>query len=214
MGTMFQIQAKKRDAGAKVSTLREMGEMPAVFYGGGKATTMVSVPFNEFKKVWRDAGESSAIKLVVDKVSLDALIHDVQVDPVRNEPIHVDFLVIDANKPITVSLPLEFIGVSGAVKSGLGSLVKVMHEIEVEALPKDLPQSIEVDISKLVDIESNIAVKDLKVTKGVTFTAKADEIVAAIAVQKEEKEETTVDLGAIEVEKKGKKDEEAESKEA
>lgn len=211
---MFQIQAKKRDASTKISEIREAGEIPAVFYGAGKATTSVSVPLNEFKKIWRDAGESTTVKLMLGTTTVDVLIHDVQVDPVKNEAIHVDFLAVDVNKPITVSVPLEFVGVSQAVKGGVGSLVKVLHEIEVEALPKDLPQNIQVDISKLVDADSNISVKDLVAPKGVTFTAKADEIVAAIAVAKEEKEEVPVDLSAIEVEKKGKKEEEGESKEA
>ena len=163
----------------------------------------------EFKKVWHKAGESSTVKITADKLVVDTLIHDVQCDPVTDEPIHVDFLVIDMNKSIKVKIPLEFTGESQAVKGGLGILVKVLYEIEVEALPKDLPHNFVIDISKLVDVKSQILVSDIVLPKGVTVISKGSDVVAAIAEQKEEKEEVApVDLSAIEVEKKGKKEEE------
>ncbi|MEK7588222.1 MAG: 50S ribosomal protein L25 [Patescibacteria group bacterium] len=206
---MFEIKAKKRDLKENLETLRKGGEIPAVFYGMGKDTTSISIPTNEFKKVWKHAGESSAVKLTMTGANLDVLIHDVGVNPITGEPIHVDFMVIDANKTVEVSIPLEFTGVAPAVKAGLGVLVKVLHEVEVEALPKDLPQSIVIDISSLVDLDSQISVSEVVLPKGVTMVTKGVEIVASIAAQKEEKEETPVDLSAIEVEKKGKKEEEA-----
>ena len=139
------------------------------------------------------------------------MIHEVQVHPITGEPVHIDFLVIDMNKSITVSVPLEFTGVSGAVKSGLGVLVKVLHEIEIEALQKDLPQVLTVDISKLNTLEDGILVSDIVLPKGVTLVTEGTDVVASIAEQKEEVEAvaTPVDLSAIEVEKKGKKEEEA-----
>ncbi|HEY4477971.1 MAG TPA: 50S ribosomal protein L25 [Candidatus Paceibacterota bacterium] len=212
---MFSITAKTRDLSADLEKMRSNDEMPSVYYGSGVASTSISVPKIAFQKIWRDAGESTPIELVVDGKKVNVLIHDVSMHPVTNEPIHVDFLVVDMSKKISVFVPLEFVGVAPAVKSGLGILVKVLHEIEIEALPKDLPHNIEVDISTLVDAESQIAVSDLKMPTGVTAIAKASEVVAAIALQKEEKEEESapVDLSAIEVEKKGKKEEEAPASE-
>jgi large subunit ribosomal protein L25 len=119
--------------------------------------------------------------------NLDVLIHDVSVNPITGEPIHVDFMVIDANKTVEVSIPLEFIGVAPAVKAGLGVLVKVLHEIEVSALPKDLPQSISVDISSLVDLDSQISASEIVLPKGVTLVTKETEIIASVAVMKEDK---------------------------
>jgi len=208
---MFSITAKTRDLSADLDKMRSNDEMPSVYYGSGVTSTSISVPKIAFQKIWRDAGESTPIELTVDGKKVNVLIHDVSMHPVTNEPIHVDFLVVDMSKTISVSVPLEFVGVAPAVKSGLGILVKVLHEIEIEALPKDLPHNIEVDISTLVDAESQIAVSDLKMPTGVTAITKASEVVAAIALQKEEKEEESapVDLSAIEVEKKGKKEEEA-----
>ena len=209
---MLVIKATKRDLDIKLNTLRKSGVIPAVFYGAGKDTTSISIPNVEFKKVWRDAGESSAIKIGMGGAAgsdIDALIHEVQVDPVTGEPIHVDFLAIDMKKKITVNVPLEFEGVSNAVKSGLGNLVKVLHEIEIEALPSDLPHNLVVDISSLETLENQIFVSDIKLPNGVVAITGGEEVVASIIAQVEEKEEEApVDLSAIEVEKKGKKEEE------
>jgi len=211
---MLTLVAKIRDLKENLDKTRKGGEIPAVLYGAGTESTPISVPMVDFKKVWHKAGESSTVKITAGKLTVDTLIHDVQCDPVSDEPIHVDFLVIDMNKKIKVEVPLEFSGVSEAVKSGTGTLVKVLHEVEVEALPKDLPHNFIVDISKLVDLQSQILVSDIVLPSGVTMITKGLEVVAAIAEQKEEKEETTpIDLSAIEVEKKGKKEEEGVSTE-
>ncbi len=207
---MFAIKAKKRDITEKLDTLRKSGEIPAVFYGMGKETTSIKAPLAQFKKVWRDAGESSAVKLSLPTGEIDVLIHEVQVDPITDEPIHADFLVIDMKKKIQVKVPVEFEGVSPAVKSGLGNLVKVLHEVEVEALPADLPQKLVVDISKLATLEDVVTVSEIKLPSGVSAITPLTDIVASIVMQVEEKEEEVapVDLSAIEVEKKGKKEEE------
>ena len=208
---MFTIKAKNRTANAKLDVLRKNGEVPAVFYGAGKETTPISISNIEFKKVWRDAGESSAIKVVTETESVDALIHEVQTDPITDEPVHVDFLAIDMAKKIRVNVPLVFTGVSGAVKNGIGNLVKVLHEVEIEALPADLPHDLSVDISTLENIDSQILVSNIKLPKGVFMITGGEEVVASIVAQVEEKEEVApVDLSAIEVEKKGKKEEAGE----
>ncbi|MFH1200766.1 MAG: 50S ribosomal protein L25 [bacterium] len=213
---MFVIKAKKREAGIKLENLRKGGEIPAVFYGAGKETTSISIPIVEFKKVWREAGESSTIKINTPNGEINALIHEVQVDPVTSEPIHVDFLVIDMKKKIRVKVPLVFEGVSNAVKSGIGNLVKVLHEVEIEALPANLPHNLAVDISKLETLKDQVFVSDIKLGAGVTVINNPTEVVASIIEQVEEKEEVVVpvDLSAIEVEKKGKKEEETEGAEA
>jgi len=210
---MFVIKAKKRDLKVNLKTVRKAGEIPAVFYGVGQSTTSVSVPIASFKKVWREAGESSAIKISMGTNDIDVLIHEVQVDPVTDEPIHADFLAIDMKKKIKVKVPLEFEGVSNAVKNGIGNLVKVLYEIEIEALPKDLPHNLVVDISKLETLEDNIVVSDIKLPEGVVAITAGTDVVASVVAQVEEKEEVVaapVDLSAIEVEKKGKKEEEGE----
>ena len=194
-----------------MDVLRKGGEIPAVFYGAGKKATSVSVSVIEFKKVWREAGESSAIKIKTPDGEVDVLIHEVQVDPITDEPIHIDFLAIDMKKKIRVKVPIVFEGVSSAVKSGIGNLVKTLHEVEIEALPADLPQKLAADISKLETLKDQIFVSDIKLPVGVIVTSGGAEVVASIVEQVEEKEEVApVDLSAIEVEKKGKIVEEGE----
>lgn len=214
---MFVIDAKKRDLKSGLDALRKGGQIPAVFYGAGKESTPVTVSTIQFKKVWRGAGESSAVVVKTPEGDVDVLIHEVQVDPITDEPIHVDFLAIDMTKKIKVKVPLEFTGVAGVVKNSLGNLVKVLHEIEIEALPKDLPHNLEVDISKLETLQDQIFVSDIKMPAGIVAITGEHEVVASVVEQKEEKEEVAapVDLSAIEVEKKGKKEEEgAESAES
>jgi large subunit ribosomal protein L25 len=113
-------------------------------------------------------------------------------------------------KEIEVAVPIEFSGLAEAEKNGLGTVVKVMHEVEVKALPNDLPHTLEIDISGLATLEDQIHVKDIALPKGVTMITEGEEVVALIAAFVEEKEEEAapVDLSAIEVEKKGKQEDE------
>ena len=208
---MFKLQAKQRNTKGNLADLRKAGSLPGVFYGMGKKSTSVVLNAKEFEKIWRKAGEFSTVTLSTPEGDIETLIHEVQVDPVYDQPIHVDFLAIDINKAIRVKVPLEFIGISGAVKSGLGILIKVMHELEVEALPKNLPHDIKVDISKLEALNSQVLVKDLDLPTTVKAIPAGEAVVAAISEQKEEKieEVVPVDLSKIEVMEKGKKPEEA-----
>ena len=216
MNILTAIMRSKTD---KLASVRNNGMVPAVVYGARVENTMLSVSSVDFEKVLKSAGESSTVLLEIKgdeskketSKKIDVLIHDVQVDPVKGFPIHIDFLAIDMNKSIEVTIPVEFIGIAPAEKNSLGVLVKVMHEVEIEALPKDLPHNVTVDVSTLVNLDDQIHAKDIILPKGVKMVTEGDEVVALIAMIKEETEEIVapVDLSSIEVEKKGKKDEES-----
>jgi len=211
---VLKLKAEKRNLAEKAKTLRKAGKMPAVFYGGKSESTPIVLLKSEFQKIWKQAGESSIISLEGVGEDKEVLIQDIDKDPVSEEPRHADFYVIEKGKKIEVSVPLEFIGVSPAVKELGGILIKVMREMEIEVMPKDLPQHIEVDISSLVELDSQISVKDLNLPEGVVSLNGLDEVVAAISEAKEELEPEPVaaDLSAIEVEKKGKEAKEGEEK--
>lgn len=206
---MFSLTAVERsETGKRASALLSAGVMPAVVYGPKQASTAISIPLAEFKKVFRDAGESSVIELGgVGPGVLQVLIHEVDVDPVTSTPRHADLYAIEKGAKVEVAVPLSFVGESPAVKEG-ANLVKVMHEIEIEAAPADLPHEIEVDISVLGEIGARIHVSDLKLPKGVTLMVDAEEVIALIQEVKEEVEEApaAIDMSAIEVEKKGKEE--------
>ncbi len=207
--TTLNANVRKLVNKSENKALRESGKIPAVFYGFKKDVTSLSVDKKEFIDAFKVAGETSTITLKTSNGDFNAMIHDVQVDPVKGDVIHVDFLSVDMNKPIEVNVPLEFVGESVAVKEG-GVLVKVMHELSVSALPANIPQHIEVDISKLSTIDDIITLGDLKLPTGVTFTEEdLSVVVASVTAQQEEVETPTeINLDAIEVEKKGKKEEE------
>lgn len=202
------IQNRTEDAGA----VRATGNIPAVFYGPKVASTPITVNGPEFMKVWRQAGESSVITLSGLGEDHDALIHDISKDPVKDTVTHVDFYVIEKGKKVQVAVPLEFVGEAAAVKTLGGSLIKVMHELEIEAMPKDLPHAIEVDISALVDFDAQIKVSDLKLPAGVTAEVDGDEVVALVSAPREEVEEEAsgpIDMSTIGIsEERGKKEEE------
>lgn len=207
---MLTLEAKKRNTKEDLSALREGGFMPAVFYGKKDPSTPITIEKVKFSKVWKEAGESSVVSIKGDDLNVDALIHDVTVDPVSGEPLHADFYVFDKNKKVELSIPLEFVGVSPAVKDLGGQLIKVLFEIKIEALPQNLPHQIDVDISKLVEIGDQIHAKDIVLPQGVTLLEHPEEAVVLVDTPKEEVEIeiTPIDLSSIEVEKKGKEKEE------
>ena len=206
---------KKREGRGKTNVLHRDGLMPAVYYGRTQTATPIAVPFREFQKAWREAGESTVVTLKDEKGSgLDALIYDVDLDPVKNTPRHADFYVFEEGKTIEVDVPLEFVGDSPAIKRKGGILVKVIHHLTVDALPRGIPDNLEVDISTLSDFDSQILAKDIPLPKDVTLKIDPEEVVASVDKPQEEEEEETeedVDFSAIEVEKKGKEEEDEEA---
>jgi large subunit ribosomal protein L25 len=210
---MLTLDIQIRNTGKKLESLRKEGSMPAVFYGKNVPSTPVTLSQKDFIKVWRTAGESSVVTLKDPTASVDVLIHDVDLDPVTDLPRHVDFYVFEKGKKIDISVPLEFIGVAPVVKDLGGTLVKALHELKISADPQHIPHTIPVDISALIDFDSQILASDIQLPHGVTLVELPHEVAAAAARPKEEKEEETapVDLSTIEVEKKGKKEEEPEA---
>jgi large subunit ribosomal protein L25 len=205
---MITLPVEKRaDGGPKAAAIRRAGQIPAVVYGGKHESTPVAVNARAFEKVLKEAGESTIVSLTGLGAEVPTLIHEVDLDPVTHTPRHVDFYAITKGEKVEIAIPLEFVGESPAVADG-ANLVKVMHELEVEADPMSLPHSIAVDISKLAAIGDQIHAKDLVLPSGVTLNVDAEEVVALAQEVVEEKEESApADLSAIEVE--GEKKEEA-----
>lgn len=204
------LKGKKREIKESLDTLRANGSLPAVYYGAGKDSTPISVDSRDFEKVYDEVGESHTFSLDIDGTKVDVLVHQVDRHPVSNMPIHVDFLVVDTNKPVEVAIPLEYVGASEAERAG-GIITKTLHEVEVSALPSKIPDTIQVDISLLVDSESVITLGNLVLPSGVSLTGDADMVVASVTAQKEEEDQVVSAedaLAKIEVKKKGKKEEE------
>ncbi|KND49085.1 MAG: ribosomal protein L25, Ctc-form [Parcubacteria bacterium C7867-005] len=203
---MTKLKAELRDRNANLGDLRKAGMIPAVFYGKKEPSTPISIKMVDFLKVWKEVGESSVVSLETANGPIESLIHDVDFDPVTDNPRHADFYVFEKGHKVEVDVPVEFEGVSLAVKDLGGTLVKVLHNLKIEAMPKDLPHNLVADISLLVDFQSQILAKDIKIPAGVTLLENSEEVVALVSAPREEKEEEVkpLDLDAIEVEKKGK----------
>jgi large subunit ribosomal protein L25 len=202
----MELKAQIREKlGKKVRSLREQGILPAVLYRKGKENVNLQIDAVGFKKVFDEVGETSAVTLKIeggdDKIKnkeRSALIHDMAHDPLTGKVIHVDFYEVKLDEKTTASVPLVFVGESFAIKTNGGTLVKSMTEVEVEALVRDLPRHIEVDISVLETFDNIIHIKDLKIPGNVKILAEAEEIVAlAMAPRKEE--EAAPMVAAVEV---------------
>ena len=209
---MLQLNTEARTIfGKKLKNSKKEGKIPAVVYGKGKESKSLFVNLNEFKKIWKNIEESTIVKLKGGSND-DVLVYDTEKDPVRGEFIHVDFYALDVDKPITAEVKIVYEGVSPAVKEKGGVLVKVLHALEIEALPKDFPHEIKIDVSKLVNIGDRIIVKDLSFEKTIKVNSKADQIIVLAKPHAEEKaDETPRTIEDVEIsEKKGKKEEEGE----
>jgi large subunit ribosomal protein L25 len=195
--------------GKKVKTLRKEGLIPGELYGHGVKNVHVSVPAREFNKVFKEAGSTTVVTLIMEKEKRSAMIHEIARDYVTGDVVHVDFREVKMNEAITAKVPLEFTGEAPAVKEKGAVVNKSMSEIEVEALPADLPHSLAVDLSALDDLNKSIYVKDLVRPKGVKFLVDEETAVATATPPAPEeievKAEETVDVADVKVETEEKK---------
>ncbi|EKD23866.1 MAG: 50S ribosomal protein L25 [uncultured bacterium] len=209
----MELKAEKREIlGGKVSALRKIGLVPAELYGQGSENEHLTINEKEFIKVFKEAGESTVITLVVGGKKTPALIYDVTTDSISDRILHVDFYLVDMAEEITTEVTLDFIGEAPAVKTEGGVLIKSMQEIEVCALPANLPHSIAVDLSMLANIHDSIHVKDLVVATGVKLLADMDTVIATVIEQAaEEVAEAPISVADVKIAGSEKKKEEGES---
>lgn len=211
---MTELNAQSRTIlGSQVKSLRKKGLLPGVVYGEGMESKAITTSFADFERVLRQAGESTLVTLHVEGKPYNVLIHDVAYHPTKGQPIHADFYAVRMDKAIRATVSLAFIGESSAVKNEGAVLVKVMHEIEVEALPKDLPHELNVDLVLLAVIGSKVLVKDIVLQKGVEIMADGDEMVALVESPRAAEEPEPTVAGEV-VEVKTEQEEKRAAKEA
>jgi large subunit ribosomal protein L25 len=202
--------------GKQVKTLRLEGKIPAVVYGHKQESLAIVLDAREFSSVYKHAGSTSLISVVVDgHKPVKVLIQAVHVHPVKNIAIHADLYQVNMKEKLKANIPLEFSGVAPAVDVDGGIFMTIKDEVEVECLPENLVQHIEVDISHMTTLDSVIKVSDLHIPTGVTILDDADEVIASIAAPRSEEEMEALDA-PVEVSLDHLKDEEpvAEGEEA
>jgi large subunit ribosomal protein L25 len=214
------LHAKKRTiTRSKVKTLRNEGILPAVMYGAGVESTPIELDSRETTKMLANVGASTLISLKVGNTNHQVLLREVQRDYIRGDILHIDFLKVSMDVVIRTEVPLELIGESLAVKELGGLLVSGLSEIEVEALPGNLPDKIEVDISSIESMDDVITVADLEIGEGIQVLTSEDEVLASVVYQEEEEiEEEVEELVEVEMEpelvERGKREEDDTFEEA
>lgn len=188
--TKISLKAEKRTiTGRKVKNLRKQGIIPANIYGKDVKSVSVQVKGKEFGEAFKKAGETGIIDLTLGKDVRPVLVGNVSLQPATGEVLHVDFRQVNLKEKVTAAIPVELIGESPAEKGGLGTAVLLVQELEVEALPTDLPEKFEVDATKLAEVDQAVKVADLKYDKSkVEVKAEPDEIVAKVEPPQKEEE--------------------------
>lgn len=182
------LEVKIREGGS-ADALRAQGFVPAVLYGPKVESTAVAIDARALDRVWKEAGETTIVNITGAGDSKETLIKDVQTHPVSGTVIHADFYVLEKGKKIEIAVPLSFDGEAPAEKLG-HVVVKTLHEIEIEVAPSELPHSLHVDMTKLVNVGDQITVADIILPKSAVLQTSVDEIVALVAEMHEEKEES------------------------
>ncbi len=211
----FKLSATTRNV--KGEKIRTRTAIPAVVYGMGGKATSITIGYEDFAKLYREAGEASLIDLFLDdKEDGKVLIQDIAYDPVSDLMTHADLRRIDMNKTLTATVELRFIGEASVIKEQGGTLMRNLTEVEVQCLPKDLISHIDVDISVLKTFDDLIKVQDLPVPSTVTITSpNAEDLVAKATPAMSEEEMKALEAVAApvdlsKIESAGKKKEEGE----
>ncbi|HZQ29983.1 MAG TPA: 50S ribosomal protein L25, partial [Patescibacteria group bacterium] len=172
------LQVNERKVlGKKVKKLRKEGLLPANVYGKEVKSLAVELPTKEFEKTFKEVGETGLVELKVDGQMKPVLIHNVQYDPVSHEPLHADFYQVNLKEKVKTSVPVSFVGEPQAIINKVGILLEQISELEVEALPTDLPENIEVNVEKLANVDDQITVAEIKAPAGVTILSDASQVV-------------------------------------
>jgi len=189
---------KRTLLGKKVKKVREEGKLPANLYGKGMESMSIQVDNKEFKKALRAAGLTQVIYIGVDKQEIPSMIQNVQIDPISDHFMHADFKKVDLLIKLEAQVPIIIVGESEAIAQNKGDMLTLVNSLYVEALPTDMPQEIEVDISTLKEIDDEIKVSDLKKSGNFVITDEADTVIVRIAEHKEESLEPETDAAIVE----------------
>lgn len=193
---------KRKIIGKHVKKLRRDGITPANVYGKDIKSTAVQAPTKEFTAVYAQAGGTGLVDLELEGKTIPVLIQNVYTDFRRNV-LHADFYAVNLKQKVKANIPLEITGEPKAVTEKTGILMNIISEVEVEALPTELPEKIMVSVDHLTNVGDQIAVSDLKVPEGVDVLTDAGQIVAKIdeLISKEAQEQAAQEAAAAEAAK-------------
>jgi len=169
--------------GKQVKALRRQGKVPATVYGPGREPMNIELDAHELARlIPHIAGEAQLISLRMggNGQTIPVLAREVQRHPIRGDILHMDFYAVAMDRPIRTEVPLHLVGESQPVERGEGVLLHPLTHVEIECLPRDLVPAIEVDISRLTQVDDAIYVKDLLAPPGITILTDPDELVVRV----------------------------------
>jgi len=215
---VLDIQIREKTGKTAARRIRRSGSIPAVLYGH-KGNKVLSVEEKAFKKIFEEIGEHSIVTLnIAGKEQADVIVKDFQQDPISRKILHIDFLEFERGKLLKTEIPVKVTGTSAGVKKG-GILEVFLRDIEVECLPRDIPDSIVVDVSEF-EVGDSLHVRDLQIDEKLKILSNPEQVVVAIGTPTKievpiaaELEEVPVE-GEIPEEKAEEKAEEGESVES
>ncbi|MFS8158674.1 MAG: 50S ribosomal protein L25 [Candidatus Roizmanbacteria bacterium] len=177
----YSLEASKRTLfGKKLNALRKLGTLPANIYGEGMESLAIELPIKEFIHMYKQAGETQVVHVQVDSKDIPTQIHNVHIHPISRMPIHADFKKVDLKKKTETPVPVEFIGESEAIEKKHGELNVMMQELLVSALPADIPQKIDIDLSVLAEIGDEILVKNIVISGNYQLLDDGESVVAKV----------------------------------
>ena len=171
---------KRKITGKKVKKLRREGFLPANIYGKDIKSLSVQVPYKDFEKVYKEAGETGIVDVEIGSEIKPSLIHNVQQDYYNHKLLHADFFQVNLKEKVKTMVKVVAVGIPKAVSEKLGLLLQPLSEVEIEALPTDLPDKIEVQVESLAEVNAQITVGEIKAPLGVTILTDASQVVAKI----------------------------------
>lgn len=188
MSKHYQLNASLRDLlGTKsMKVVRRKGDSPAVIYSKSLKSISLSINTGEFLKVYKQSGYTHVIDLSIDGKVQPCLVKDLDVHPSKRTLRHVDFIAVNLKEKITAFVPIKLTGVSEGAKNLGGVVNPALEEIEIEALPDNLPEEIVVNIESLKTFGDAIYIRDIKVNSKYVILAQADELVVNLAEQSQE----------------------------
>jgi large subunit ribosomal protein L25 len=222
---MLSLNARIRDIrGKQNKKLRRDGFIPGILYGKKNGSISLHMAYKEFEQIYNEAGENTLISLIFkEDQQVDSqeeaketvvLIRDAVVHPVTRYFIHVDFFQVPMDKEIYIEVPLEYTNEAPAVKNEGATIIRNLYKIEIKALPKDLPQEIIVDLSKLEHVNDSITLKDLQLPAGVSIESEDDYVIVSASLEEQEEIPTEAEEELIPDSIKTEAEERREEKEA
>ncbi len=192
----IELHAEARTVfGKKVKGLRQAGIVPAEIYGKKTKNHSIQIPVRDLEYTLNEAGNTNLISIKIGdkKTGIPVLARNIQYSPVRQRLLHVDFYAVIMDETVSVNVPIRIIGETDLITQQNGTLMTGLNELEIEALPADIPETIEIDISNLTDFGQSIHVSDLPAADNITIHSSPESLLASIQPPRTSDEEDLVE---------------------